>query len=193
MDESESTGRHAVGEETPLLRFGLMTVAKAILAAAVLVGTVILGFNLPLLFDGTAPSQAPVQPRDSEAIVAEADVKDWEPIYPNGPIDVTKPDRQVNVVKGGGVIIGLHDWIVRFKVARVVKGRFDSQNVNMLIHSPSQSGVRAPGQRFVLRLRRCSEKPKVIAAFSRNLSEGLSYFSFSDPVYELISSSPGQL
>ena len=193
MDESESTARHAIGEEMPLLQLGLMTVAKAILAAAVLVGTVILGFSLPLLFDGTAPPQAPVQPRNSEAIVVKANVKDWEPIYPDGPIDATNPDRQINVVKGGSVIIGQHNFIVRFAVTGVVNGRFDSQNVNMLVHSPSQSGVRAPGQRFVLRLRRCSEKPKVIASSSRNLSRGLSYFSFSEPIYDLISSSPGQL
>jgi hypothetical protein len=193
MDESESTARHAIGEEMPLIQFGLMTAAKAILAAAVLVGTVILGFSLPLLLNGTAPPQTPVQPRDSEAIVVEADVKNWEPIYPDGAVDATKPDRQINAVRGGMVIIGQHNWIVGFKVAGVVKGRFDSQNVNMPVHSPSQSGVRAPSQRFVLRLRRCSEKPKVIASSDRNLSRGLSFFSFSEPVYDLISSSPGQL
>jgi hypothetical protein len=193
MEASESIARHATGEEMSLLRFGLMTAAKAILAAAVLVGTLVLGFSLPLLFDGTAPRQAPVQPRDSEDIVVVADVKDWEPIYPDGPIDATKPDRQINVVRVGMVIIGQHNFIVRFKVARVSYGRFDSGTVNMLIHSPSQSGVRAPGQRFVLHLRRCSEKPKVIASSSRDLSRGLACFSFSEPVYELISSSPGQL
>lgn len=193
MDESESTGRHAVGEEMPPLQFALMTVAKAMLAAAVSFGTVILGFSLPFLFDRTAPPQALVQPRDSEAIVVQAAVKDWEPIYPDGPIDATKPDRQINVVKGGRLIIGQHNFIVRFEVTGVVNGRFKSQNVKMLIHSPSQSGVRAPGQRFVLRLSRRSETPKVFASSSRRLSSGLSCFSFSEPVYELISSSPGQL
>jgi hypothetical protein len=193
VDESESTCTHAAAEETLLLQFAFVTVAKAILAAAVLVGTVILGFSLPRHFDGTAPPRARVQPRDSEAIVVEADVKDWEPIFPDGPIDPTKPERRINIVKGGSILIGQHDWIVRFKVAGVVYGVFDPDEVHMLIHSPSQSGVRVPGQRFVLRLRRCSEKPRVIAPSSRNLSRGLSYFRFSEPVYELISSSPGQL
>src|SRR5262249_48306556 len=157
------------------------------------VGTVILGFSLPRLFEGTAPPQAPVQPRDWEDIVVVADVKDWEPIYADRPIDATKPDRQINVVRGGMVIVGQDSFIGRLKVGRVSYGRFDSRTVNMLIHSPSQSGVRAPGQGFVLHLRRSSEKPKVIASSNRNLSRGLACFSFSEPVYELISSSPGQL
>jgi hypothetical protein len=193
MDESERTGRHAAGEEVPPLQFALMTVAKAMLAAAVVVGTLIVGFSLPLLVDGTAPPRGPIQPRDSGAIVVEADVKDWEPIFPDAPINATQPDRRINVVKGGGVLIGQHNWIVRLKVARVVCGVFEPDEVHTLVHSPSQSGVTAPGQRFVLRLRRSLGKPKVIASSGRNSSRGLACFSLSEPVYEMISSSPGQL
>jgi hypothetical protein len=184
---------HVARERLSVLKLGVITITKAILAAALSIGTVILGFSLPLHLEGIAPPQAPVQPRDLEAIVVEADVKNWEPIFPDRPIDATKLDRQINVVKGGRVIIGQHNWIVRFKVAGVANGAFDPDEVHMLIHSPSQSGVRAPGQRFVLRLSRRSGKPEVIASSSRSLSRGLSCFSFSEPVYELISSSPGPL
>ena len=183
---------HVARERLSVLKLGVITITKAILAAALSIGTVILGFSLPLHLEGIAPPQAPVQPRDSEGIVIEADVKNWEPIFPDGPVDTRKPDRQINVVKGN-VIIGQHNWIVRFKVARVVNGVFDSDEVHMLIHSPSEFGVRGPGQRFALCLSHRSEQPKVIASSSRRLSRGLSYFSFSEPVYELISSSPGPL
>jgi hypothetical protein len=44
------------------------------------------------------------------------------------------------------------NFIVRFKVAKVVNGVFDFDEVHMLIHSPSQSGVRDADQRFVLTL-----------------------------------------
>jgi hypothetical protein len=169
------------------------TILGLVTAVALAVGTAIHGWTTSHRFGRIAPPQAPVQPRDPEAIVVEADVKDWEPIYPDGPIDATKPDRQINVVKGGRVIIDKHNWIVRLKVARVVNGVFDPDEVHMLIHSPSQSGVSAPGQTFVLRLSRLSEPPKVIASSSRSLSSGLSCFSFSEPVYELVSSSPERL
>jgi hypothetical protein len=189
-DEGVWNGRSRdnVPGESPAVRrtrlrfrlFGLM------IATALAVGTAILGLPLSGHFGATAPPQPPVQPRDSASIVVEADVKEWEPIFPDGPIDARKPDRQINVVKGN-VIIGQHNWILRFKVARVVNGVFDSGEVHMLIHSPSEFGVSAPGQRFALCLSRHSEQPKVIASSSRRLSRGLSYFSFAQPLYELVS------
>ena len=166
--------------------FGMMV------ATALAVGTAILGLALSLHFGRIAPLPAPIQSRDSETIVVEADVKNWEPIFPDGPVDASKPDRQINVVKGN-VIIGQHNWIIRFKVARVVNGVFDSDEVHMLIHSPSEFGVRGPGQRFVLCLSRRSEQPKVIASSSRRLSRGLSFFSFAQPLYELVSADPRPL
>jgi hypothetical protein len=126
MDESERSGRQALGDEMPLPQYVLMTIAKTISLAVVLVVTVILGVSWPLVLDGTAPLQATRQTRDSEAIVVKADVKDWEPMYPDGPIDSRAADRQINVVRVGGVIIGQHHFIVRFKVAGVVHGQFDS-------------------------------------------------------------------
>ena len=165
------------------------TILGLMIAVALAVGTAILGLALPLHFGRIALPPAPVQPRDPEAIIVEADVKNWEPIFPDGPVDTRKPDRQINVVKGN-VIIGQHNWIVRFKVARVVNGVFDSDEVHMLIHSPSEFGVRGPGQRFALCLSHRSEQPKVIASSSRRLARGLSYFSFAQPLYELVSADP---
>ena len=166
-----------------------VTILGLMIAVALAVGTAILGLALSLHFGRIALPPAPVQPRDPEAIVVEADVKNWEPIFPDGPVDTRKPDRQINVVKGN-VIIGQHNWIVRFKVARVVNGVFDSDEVHMLIHSPSEFGVRGPGQRFALCLSLRSEQPKVIASSSRRLARGLSYFSFAQPLYELVSADP---
>ena len=169
------------------LRLFAMTVATALT-----VGTAILGLASSLHFGRIAPPPAPIQSLDSETIVVEADVKNWEPIFPDGPVDGSKPDRQINVVKGN-VIIGQHNWIIRFKVARVVNGVLDSDEVHMLIHSPSEFRVRGPGQRFVLRLRRRSEQPKVIASSSRRLSSGLAFFSFAQPLNELVSADPRRL
>jgi hypothetical protein len=169
-----------------LLQLGLITIAKIVFAAAVSIGTVILGMALPHYFDGIAPTRPTLPPYDSAVIIVEADVKDWEPIFPDGRIDATKPDRRINVANDL-VIIGPHNWIVRFKVAKVVDGAFDSDEVHMLIHSPSQFGINRKGQRFVLCLRRRSERPRVIASSSRRLAERLSYFTFADPLYELVS------
>jgi hypothetical protein len=71
------------------------TIAKVILAAAVSVGMVILGLALSLHFGKNARPRPPIGPRDSAAIVVEAEVKNWEPIVPDGPIDRTSPDRQI--------------------------------------------------------------------------------------------------
>ncbi len=189
MDRSESINMHAVREHLSPLKLGLITIPKVILAVALSVGTVILGLTLSLRFGGIALSQPPSRPRESAAIVVLAEVKNWESIFPDGQIDATNPDRQINVVSDV-VIIGQHNWIVRFKVAEVVNGVFDSGEVHMLIHSPSEFGVRSPGQRFVLCLSRRSEQPKVIASSNRKLTEGLSYFTFAEPLYELVSAQP---
>jgi len=179
----------AVRKHLSLLKLGLITITKVILAAAVSLGTVILGLTLCLHFGGVALPQPRIQPRDSAAIVVEADVKNWEPIIPDGQIDATKRDRRINVVRGV-VVIGVDNFVVRFKVVKVVNGVFDFDEVHMLIHSPSQSGVIDAGQRFVLTLSRRSEQPKVIASSNRRLSQGVSYFTFAEPLYELVSAAP---
>ena len=91
--------------------------------------------------------------------MVEADVKNWEPIWPDRPIDPASPDRQINVAEDR-IVIGVHNWIVRFKVTKVVRGVFEPEEIHMLIHSPSQFGIEAKGQRFVLTLRRRSERPE---------------------------------
>jgi hypothetical protein len=173
-------------------KLGPSTIAKVILAAAVSVGMVILVLALSLHLGKIARPRPPIGPRDSAAIVLEADVKNWEPIWPDGPIDPTSPDRQINVVDDM-VVIGVHNWIVRFKVAKVVNGVFDSDEVHMLIHSPTLFGINSTGQRFVLCLRRRSERPKVMASSSERLSEGLSCFTFAESLYELVSDPPRPL
>jgi hypothetical protein len=75
----------------PRVRF---TILGLVIAGALAVGTAIHGLTLSRHFGRIARPQAPVQPRD-EAIVVKADVKDWEPIFPDGPIDARKPDRQI--------------------------------------------------------------------------------------------------
>ena len=82
---------------------------------------------------------------DTAPIVVEADVKNWEPVYTDGPIDPATPDRQINVADDA-IIIGVHNWIVRFKVTKVVSGVFEPDEVHMLIHSPSQFGIEAKGR-----------------------------------------------
>jgi hypothetical protein len=179
---------HAFQERLSILKHGLITITKVILAVALSLGTVILGLTLSLQFKGIALPQPPGQSRDSAAIVVEADVKNWEPIIPDGRVDATKPDRRINVVRRA-VVIGVDNFIVRFNVVKVVNGVFDFDEVHMLIHSPSQSGVRDADQKFVLTLSRRSEQPEVIASSNRR-SQGLSYFTFAEPLYELVSATP---
>ncbi len=165
----------------------LITTAKVILAAAVSLGKVILGLSLALALGDMARPRPSSPAGDSAPIVVEADVKNWEPIYPDGPIDPASPDRQINVADDA-IIVGVHNWIVRFKVTKVVSGVFEPDEVHMLIHSPSQFGIEAKGQRFVLSLCRRSERPRAIASSRERLSEGLSYFTFASDLYQLVSS-----
>ena len=119
---------------------GLVAVAKVLLAAATSVGTVILALALSLQLGEIARPQPPSRPADSAEIVVDADVKNWETIFSDGPIDPASPDRQINVVDDM-MVIGEDNWIIRFKVGKVVSGVFDPNEIRMLVHSPSQFGV----------------------------------------------------
>jgi hypothetical protein len=171
-------------------RSGLhFAISRLLIALALAVATVILGVTLSSHTEEVVQPEPPVEVPDSEIIVLEADVKDWEPIFPDGPIDGNKPDRQINVVKGN-VIVAKHNWIARFKVVKVVQGVFDSDEIRMPIHYPLHFGIRDSGQRFLLRLRLRPERPKVAAWSRRKFAQSLSYFGFTEPLYELISAQP---
>ena len=65
------------------------------------------------LFDG--PS-GPVRARDSAEIVVQAEVESWEFVFSTKQ----KPDDEINVVPDA-IAVGIDNWIIRFKVLRVVR------------------------------------------------------------------------
>jgi hypothetical protein len=185
MDGSEGATMHAVPGAPSSLKLRLL----AILATALSVVAGIGALGSAQYSAGMAPPRPPIEADGDAAIVVEADVEDWATILSPGAIDPAKPDRPINVVDDA-VIIGEHNWIVRLRVARVVKGAFEPDEVLMLVHSPSQLGVRAAGQRMVLGLGPRSGRPRVITAPSRRWKQASFYLRFSDPFYELIWAQP---
>lgn len=168
-----------------------LSLARLLLVLTISLGTLVLALTLSLILtEKTALPRLPIQAADSTEIVLLADVQNWEPIFPDGHLDAASRDRLINVVDDV-VIIGEHNWILSFTVAKVVKGEFPSKELHVLLHSPSQFGVRKPGQRFTLIIRRHPGRPQVIASSERRLSEGLSYFTISEPLYSIVSSDPG--
>jgi hypothetical protein len=131
---------------------------------------------------------APGEPRDSAEIVVEAEVENFEIASPDGPIDPKKSDREINVV-GDAILAPSHRWIVRFRVMKVVHGTFDSDEVRMLIHSPSQDGLTGPGQKFVLCLKRRLNPPTIVDPGNMRVSVGLPYFALAKTLYEMVDDS----
>ena len=158
-------------------------VAKVIVATVLSAGVVgvFLASSGILDADGT-----PIEPRDSAEIVLEAEVKNFEIASPHGPIDPKKREWEINVV-GNAILMPFHRWIVRFRVTRVVHGTFDSGEVRMLIHSPSQDGLSGPGRKFVLCLRRRSKPPTVVDPGGQ--SPGTPYFVLAKTLYEMVADS----
>ncbi len=185
MDGPEGGMIHAVPGAPCPLKLRLL----AILATALSVLAGIGALGPAHQSAGTAPPRPPIEPDGDAAIVVEADVEDWATILSPRVIDPARPDRQINVVDDPA-IIGLDNWIVRLKVARVVKGVFEPDEVLMLVHSPSQLGVRAAGQRMVLGLSPRAGRPWVITAPSRRWKQASFYLRFSQPFYELIWAQP---
>ena len=164
-------------------------IGRLILAVSLSVVWIVAVLGWVRHFGRTGPQAAAKEPSDSMAIVVDAEVKKWQPIMSDGPSDATKPDHPINVVDDVGVI-GEDNWIVRFTVTKGVNGEFDSEGVQMLIHSPSRDGITREGQRFVLCLAPRSEPPEVIASSKRRLAQGLSYFTFAKTLYQLNSDDP---
>jgi hypothetical protein len=132
-------------------------------------------------------ASAPVQAGDSEEVVVETEVKDWDTILGS---DRTKRDAEINVV-GDRVLLFVHDrFIVRLRVTRVVRGKFEYDAVRLLTHSPAQDGVKRAGQKFVLRLKRRSTLPTVMASDREELSRGFSHFTFAKTLYKVESVYP---
>ena len=115
-------------------------IGRLILAVSLSVVWIVAVLGWVRHFGRTGPQAAAKEPSDSMAIVVDAEVKKWQPIMSDGPSDATKPDHPINVVDDVGVI-GEDNWIVRFTVTKGVNGEFDSEGVQMLIHSPSRDGI----------------------------------------------------
>jgi hypothetical protein len=115
----------------------------------------------------------------------EVEVKNFEIAAPEGPIDPKKRDWEINVVDDA-ILTPVDRFIVRFRVTNVVLGTFDSDEVRMLIHSPSQDGLTGPGQRFVLCLRRRSKPPTLVDPGNQRVSTGFPFFVLAETLYELV-------
>jgi hypothetical protein len=92
-------------------------------------------------------------------------------------------DKRIDVASDT-VAVGFDNWIVSFKVDSIVSGDFPSEELNVLVHSPSEFGVQAPGDRFKLQLRRRTSDIHVIGSSNEALSHGLAQLSFAECTYE---------
>ncbi len=129
------------------------------------------------LFDG--PS-APIRARDSAEIVVQAEVESWEFVFSNKQ----KPDYEINVVPAS-IAVGIDNWIIRFKVLRVVKGVLDTDELGILTRSlPNDAGLKV-GQRFVLCLNRRSKEPQITGQPSAAYSRGVFSFHLAKTLYQL--------
>lgn len=157
-----------------------LRVTKVSLALVLFIGVagVFLASSGIFYADGT-----PIESRDSVEVVLEVEVKNFEIASPHGPIHPETRDWQINVV-GDAIVTPSHSWIVRFRVTNVVHGIFESDEVRMLIHSPSQDGLTGAGQKFVLCLRRRSTPPRVVGP--RDGSPGFPFFILAETLYEMV-------
>ncbi len=162
-----------------------LRITKVSLAVVLSVGVVSVFLASSGLFDAKS---ARIKARDSAEIVVEAEVKNFEIASPDGPIDPKKSDWEINVV-GDAILTPSHRWIVRFRVTKVVHGTFESDEVRMLIHSPSQDGLTGPGQKFVLCLKRRLNPPTVVDPGNMRVSVGLPYFALAKTLYEMVDDS----
>jgi hypothetical protein len=145
-----------------------------------------LGFALALLlaafvaWASLARDRTPAESNGVSDIVLFGTVIACDIISSERPIDVT----------GDTVAVGIDNWIISFSVDSVVSGQFPDGQVNVLVHSPSEFGVTAPGDRFKLRLSPRQRNIQVIGSSERSLSRGSSQFAFAERTYELLASSP---
>src|SRR5262245_210989 len=103
--------------------------------------------------------------------------------------DIVSAERPIDV-SADTVTVGVDNWVISFSVDRVISGEFQPDEVNVLVHSPSDFGVAAPGDRVKLRLSPRMKSVRVIGSSQEALSRDSGRFAFAERTYELLASSP---
>ena len=123
---------------------------------------------------------APVRARDSAEIVVQARLESWEFVFSTKQ----KPDYEINIVPDA-IAVGIDNWIIRFKVLRVVKGVLDTDELGILTRSLPKDVAMKVGQRFVLCLNRRSKEPQITGQPSAAYSRGVFAVHLAKTLYQL--------
>jgi len=134
-------------------------------------------FLLPVVFRlyDSLHNIAPLDNESDAPIVVEVSVVRWEPAT----------SRDVVHVIPRGVVP--HFWIVNLHVERLERGTVSYDELNLVVHSPSMSGVNEVGDRFRFGLRVVDPSNASPHGSPRVMTrDGKVPFSIATPSYELV-------